>query len=334
MNGFGKAFLLLRPGHFCRRASAGLWWHLSALMVLVCAGVVLPAALKSILMVMMIYSIFAMAYDVLLGYANQPSLGQSLFFGLGGYAVILPILHLEWSIWGCLVLALVLGALSAFLVGLLAVRLTEAYHVVFTAIVASVIYLMAKNMTPITGGTGGLSVSLPPLRLGPVSLDLYSSTNNYLFILAFAFLIYLLLARLVHSPLGKVWVAVRENESRLPYLQYNTYYYKLAVFTLAGMLTSLAGALYAIRLRYASAEFFEFEWSLLPFLWIVLGGQGTLIGPVVGVVLFTLFQYYVSAWWTHYLIVFGVLILLVLRWVPRGIVGYVLALKRAQKVGR
>jgi branched-chain amino acid transport system permease protein len=100
------------------------------------------------------------------------------------------------------------------------------------------------------------------------------------------------------------------------------YGYKLAAFVLAGTLTALSGALYAVRLRYASAEFFGFEWSVLPFVWGVLGGLRTLPGPILGVVLFTVFQYYVSAWWTHYLILFGVLILVILRWLPQGVVGH------------
>ncbi len=129
---------------------------------------------------------------------------------------------------------------------------------------------------------------------------------------------------LVNSPLGKVWVAIRENELRTAFLGYNVFYYKLAAFVLAGTLTALSGALYAVRLRYASAEFFAFHWSVLPFVWLLLGGIGTLTGPVLGVVLFTVFQFYISAWWTHYLILFGVLIVVMLRWAPKGIMGYVL----------
>jgi len=141
--------------------------------------------------------------------------------------------------------------------------------------------------------------------------------------LAFAFAVYLVLERLVHAPLGRIWVAIRENEVQTSFLQYNVFYYKLAAFVLAGALTALSGALYAVRLRYTSAEFFAFHWCILPFVWGVLGGFGTLIGPIVGMALFTLFQFYVSAWWTHYLILFGGLIIIMLRWAPKGIIGYI-----------
>ena len=313
-------------GLFGPVSSSGLrWnpWKPGVLGVLVIAGFFAPPGLKSLLMIMFIYSIFAMAYDILLGFANQPSLGQSLFFGIGAYSMVLPVLRLGASFWGALAVAIAAGVIVAILVGLLAVRVTEAYHVILTAIIASVAYLLAKNMTPLTGGSGGLPTDMPPVVLGPVKFSVYDPSTCYLILLAFAWIVYLVLEHLVHSPLGRVWIGIRENEVRTSFLRYHVFYYKLAVFVLAGALTALSGALYAVRLRYSSAEFFGFNWSVLPFVWGVLGGFGTLIGPIAGVALFTMFQFYVSAWWTHYLILFGCLIIVMLRWAPKGILGYI-----------
>jgi branched-chain amino acid transport system permease protein len=296
--------------------------RLAVLGLLAVVGVVAPTGVRSLLMVMMVYAIFALAYGVLLGHANQPSLGQSIFFGVGAYGFTLPVLRLGLGFWESLALALVAGAVSALLVGALAVRVSEAYHVIFTALLASVAHLVARNTTPLTGGSGGLPVDVPPIPLGPWTVTVYDPTTNYMLLLAAVALVYLGLARIVRAPLGRVWVAIRGNESRTAFLGYSVYGYKLAAFVLAGTLTALSGALYAVRLRYASAEFFGFEWSVLPFVWGVLGGLRTLPGPILGVVLFTVFQYYVSAWWTHYLILFGVLILVILRWLPQGVVGH------------
>ena len=298
-----------------------LTWRLALLGLLVVVGVAAPAGVRSLLMVMMVYAIFALAYGLLLGHANQPSLGQSIFFGVGAYGFILPVLRLGWGFWESLAIALGAGAAAALLVGALAVRVSEAYHVIFTALLAAVAHLVAKNATPLTGGSGGLSVDVPPVPLGPWTVTVYDPATNYLLLLLAATLVYLGLERLVRAPLGRVWVAIRENESRTAFLGYAVYGYKLAAFVLAGTLTALSGALYAVRLRYASAEFFGFEWSVLPFVWGVLGGLRTLPGPILGVVLFTVFQYYVSAWWTHYMILFGVLILVILRWLPHGVMG-------------
>lgn len=317
-------------GHSCRARSPWLKrkpWKLAVLTALVVAGFFVPAGVKSLLMVMFIYAVFAMAYDVLLGFANQASLGQSLFFGLGTYALVLPIQRLGASFWEALAFAIAAGLVVAFFVGLLAVRVTEAYHVILTAIIAYVAYLLAKNMTHLTGGSGGLPTEIPPILLGPLRLSVYDPTTCYFILLAFALAVYLVLDHLVHSPLGKVWVGIRENEVRSSFLRYNVFYYKLAAFVLAGAVTALSGALYALRLHYASAEFFAFNWSVLPFVWGVLGGFGTLIGPVMGVALFTLFQFYVSDWWTYYLIVFGGLIIVMLRWAPKGIMGHISALQ-------
>lgn len=293
------------------------------LLGLILLGLLSSSGILSLLIIMIIYSIYAISYDLLLGFANQPSLGQSLFFGLGAYGMVLSAIRWEWGFWGSMGIALLVGSVGGLVVGFLAVRVTEAYHVILTALVASVIFILAKNATPLTGGSGGLSFDVPPVFLGPVKLSVYDPATNFFLVLAFGLAVYLFLRRLVATPLGRVWMGIRENENRMISLGYNTYYYKLAAFVTASMLTALAGALYAIRLRYVSAEFFDFMWSVLPFIWVIVGGIGTLVGPVIGVVIFTIFQTYVSDWWTHYLILFGVLILVVLRWGPKGIMGYV-----------
>ena len=294
-----------------------------ALLALVLLGLFSSSGFLSLAIIMIIYSIYAVSYDLLLGYANQPSLGHSLFFGLGAYGMVLPVLHWQWGFWEAMGLALLAGAVGGLVVGFLAVRVTEAYHVILTALIASVVFLLAKNMTPLTGGSGGLSFTVPPIFIGPLKLSVYESSTSFFLVLAFGLAVFLFLRRLVGTPLGRIWVGIRENETRMVSLGYNVYYYKLAAFVTASMLTALAGALYAIRLRYVSAEFFDFMWSVLPFIWVIVGGIGTLSGPVLGVVLFTVFQIYVSDWWTHYLIIFGLLILAVLRWAPQGVMGYV-----------
>jgi branched-chain amino acid transport system permease protein len=296
--------------------------------ILVLLGFTVGPGLRSVLGLILVLSIFAVAYGVLLGFANQPSLGQSLFFGLGAYSVILPIVNFEWGFWQVVGLALGLGLVAALLVGAVAVRLTEAYHVIVTALFASVANLAANNFTPITGGEGGLSTQIPPVPLGPLSFSVYEPVQHYLLTLAFAAGSYLFFYVLVRSPVGTVWQAIRDNEARAVSAGYNVYAYKLLAFTIAGAFTALSGALYAVHLRYASSEFFGLSWSVIPFLWVLIGGIGTLAGPLVGVALFTIFQFYVSQLWTHYLILFGILMIVVLRWAPLGIVGYAVQLER------
>jgi branched-chain amino acid transport system permease protein len=302
--------------------------------ILVLLGFTAGPGLRAVLGLILVLSIFAVAYGVLLGFADQPSLGQSLFFGLGAYSVILPVVNFGWGFWQLIGLALALGLVVGLLVGAVAVRLTEAYHVIVTALFASVAHLAANNFTPITGGEGGLSAQIPLVQLGPFSLSVYEPVQNYLLELGFAAGSFLLFYVLVRSPVGTVWQAIRDNESRAASAGYNVYAYKLWAFIIAGGFTAVSGALYAIHLRYASSEFFSLSWSVIPFLWVLIGGIGTLAGPLVGVALFTIFQFYVSQLWTHYLILFGLLMIVVLRWAPLGIVGYAIQLRRPGWVPR
>lgn len=168
-----------------------------------------------------------------------------------------------------------------------------------------------------------MSITVPPLAIGPVSFSVYDATTNYYLVLVLAVVVYLALARISRSPLGKIWIAIKENEVRLGFLGYNVFRYKLAAFVVAGVLTGLSGALYAVRLRYVSADFLSLKWAVIPIVWSLLGGPGTLIGPILGVVILVVFEYYVSAIWTNYLIVVGVIIILVMRWSPKGIIGVI-----------
>ncbi|MFO7294057.1 MAG: branched-chain amino acid ABC transporter permease [Actinomycetes bacterium] len=282
-----------------------------------------PPGIRSLTVLVMILSIYAVSYGVLLGFVDLPSLGQSLFFGVGAYCAILPLTRADWSLWAVLGTSLVVGLALAFVTGTVAVRLSEAYHVIVTALFGAVAQLAADNFTPITGGEGGLSARIPPLRLGPWEISVYDAVPAFLLYLAFAVVAFLLMYGLVRSPIGTVWKAIRDNQDRALSAGYNVYAYKLAAFAIVGMFTAFSGALYAVNLRYTSTEFLGIAWSVLPFLWVLIGGTGTLTGPIIGVAIYTVFQFYVSQLWTHYLIILGVVMIAVLRWAPQGIMGIV-----------
>lgn len=298
------------------------------LIALVSLGFVLPRGARSLLVQVMILSIFAMGYDVSLGFTNQCSLGHSVLFGAGAYAILLPILHLKTGLLVSVLFCLGGGVVFSLVTGVVAVRLSEAYFVIVTAIFSAIFHLLAVDLTWLTGGDDGLSATLPALHLGFVELSLYDPLVNYFFALFFLAVSYLILKRISHSPLGKIFLAIRENEKRAEYLGYHVTRYKLIAFVISGMFAALGGGLYALSLRYTTADFFSIYWSIIPIVWCLIGGLGTLIGPCLGVLLMSLFQYYVSAWWTYYLIIFGALILLILRVSKGGIVGYALSRRK------
>ncbi len=297
---------------------------LAALALFAVLGILLPAGARSLMIQMMIFSIFAMGYDVCLGLTKQCSLGHSIFFGVGAYGAILAIIHLKTGLITSLACGVVSGLFFSVLVGVVCVRLSEAYFVIVTAIISAVFHLLAMDLTWLTGGDDGLTASVPPFTFGGVTLSLYHPLANYYFVLLFLALSYIFLERIVTAPLGKIFVSIRENERRVRFLGYDVLRYKLIAFVISAGLGSLAGALYALTLRYTSADYFSFYWSVLPVVWCLVGGLGTLAGPWIGAVLMSLFQYYVSAWFTYYLLLFGVLVLVILKVSRKGILGYIL----------
>ncbi len=290
--------------------------------ILIGLGLILPRGVQSLFIQMMVFSIFAMGYDVSLGYTNQCSLGHSVFFGVGAYGFVLSLSILKMGILASLGIAVVAGALASVLTGVLSVHLTEAYFVIVTALFSAIFQLLALDMSWLTGGNDGLTVNLPRMSLGTFQISLYNPVANYFFVLFFLVLSYMFLRRMVHAPLGKVFISIRENEKRARFLGYPIFSYKLMAFIISAVFTALSGGLYALTLRYTTTDFFGLYWSIVPIVWCLVGGLGTLIGPCIGVLLLSLFQYYVSAWWTHYLILFGILILIILRVSKKGIMGY------------
>jgi branched-chain amino acid transport system permease protein len=299
------------------------------LLLLVILGIALPKGARSLVTHMMIFSILAMGYDVCFGLTNQCSLGHSVFFGGGAYGAVFSILHLKLGILPSICFSMGAGLLLALITGLVSVRLSEAYFVIITAIFFAIFHLLAMDLTWLTGGDDGLSIKLPTISLGPETISLYNPLVNYYFVLIFLAVSYLILNRIARSPMGKVFVSIRENEKRVQFLGYNVFRYKLIAFIVSGLFSALSGGLYALTLRYGSADFFSFHWSIMPVVWCLIGGLGTLAGSWIGVVIMSLFQYYVSAWWTYYLIIFGVIILLILRISRKGILGYLISRRLA-----
>ena len=315
----------MSPDRVAEKTSVSTYFALIFLLLFFVLGFILPKGAKSLVIQMMVFSILAMGYDLSLGFTKQCSLGHAVFFGGGAYGAVFSILYLKVGILPSLIFSLLGGLGLGFLTGLISVRLTEAYFVIVTAIFFAIFHLLAMDMTFLTGGDDGLSVKLPDLSLGFVKFSLYDQVANYYFVLLFLALSYLILNRIAESPMGKIFVSIRENEKRVQFLGYNVYRYKLVAFILSAMFTALSGGLYALTLRYVSADFFSFYWSIMPVVWCLIGGLGTLTGPWIGAVIMSLFQYYVSAWWTYYMILFGIIILLILRVSRKGILGYLMS---------
>lgn len=279
------------------------------------------SGLISLMSTALIYGIYAMGYDILYGYTHQTSYGHSLYFGLGAYGFLISVRSLQAGFFVALLIGMLLVAIFAIAIGLFAVRLPESYFVITTIILVWIGYYLAMNMVSVTGGDDGLSMTVPPISLGFIEFSVYNPFVGYFAFFAFFAITFLILRRLVFSHLGKLFIAIRTNPNRVEFLGYNLFYGKFIAYVVSAIFTGLAGALLAVTFRYASASYFAINYSVLPIIFCVLGGAGTLWGGFIGAVIYLIFLYFVSAAWANYLIIFGLVLILIVKFSPGGILG-------------
>ena len=278
---------------------------------------------RALLTEILIWGLFAMAFDLVYGYTGMLSFGQSTFFGFGSYAMTLAILRGGIGLWPALVLGIVAATIMAALVGFVAVRIRGHYFVIITVIYSLVFFFWALNWTWLTGGDDGLSLKVPDVPLGVWTVSLYDPLTNYYFVLVCCVVAFLVCHRIVQSPLGKVFVSIRENEHRARLIGYHVDRFKLLAFVIAGALSGLAGALYSLTFRYANAGLMHWTLSGDAVVWTLVGGTGTLVGPILGTALLVVFTDYVSASFENYKIIIGALIVAMVLVAPQGIAGVV-----------
>ena len=272
----------------------------------------------SVITEILIWSLFAASVNLLFGYVGLLSFGQALFFGFGMYGVAIGIAKLGLGFWPALGLGVVASGGMALVAGVFAVRLTWHYFAIITVVFSLIFYFLALTLKGLTGGDDGTSFTLPPAFLG---YSLADKTFQYFFILAVVGLCFWLMHRLTASPLGRALLAIRENDTRASLIGLNVYMLRLAAFVASGVLAGVAGALFAFFGRYASATYMFYHVSGEAVVWTIVGGAGTLFGPVVGTTLFIVIREVVSTRWEHHSLIVGIVAILVVIFAPRGIVG-------------
>ena len=283
--------------------------------------VVLPPFGVSVATEIFILAIFAVSLGLIIGYAGLASLGHAAFFGTGAYTVTLLGERVA-NTYVLLVAAVLLGGLLALFSGALFVRTSGAYFLMLTLAFAQVMFAVAFQARPITGGGDGASVSaVPDFGFGEVTGDY----GLYYMMAAFFLACYLILRLFVASPAGKATRGVMENESRMRALGYNTRSYKLLAYSIAGAMAGLAGALYAYFNFYVTPELFGWVFSGQALIMVIVGGAGSLLGPAIGAGFFLLMQEYLSSYTERWQLVMG-LIFVAFVLVGRGGVFDLLAL--------
>jgi branched-chain amino acid transport system permease protein len=276
----------------------------------------------SVIAEILIWSLFAASVNLLFGYVGLLSFGQALYFGFGMYGVAIGIEHLGLSFWPAFGLGIAAAMAMALLTGIFAVRLTWHYFAIITVVFSLIFYFLALTNKWLTGGDDGINFTLPPtLTLLGTQWSFTNSTFQYFFILGTVAICFWLMHRLIGSPLGKAFIAIRDNDVRASLIGLNVYLLRLIAFVLAGFLAGVAGALFAFFGRYASASYMFYHVSGEAVVWAIVGGAGTLLGPIVGTSIFIIVREIVSTQWEHHALIVGIVAILVVIFAPKGIVG-------------
>ena len=270
----------------------------------------------------LVFGLFALAYDVLLGHAGVLSLGHSAFLGVAAYTTGLLLARFHVPVELGLLAGAAGGLLTALVLGSLALRKRGVYLAMLTLALSQVFYYIALMWTPVTGGTDGLG-NLPTLILSePLGLRLTRRPLTlYFFVAAVVFVSVLVIRRILRSPLGRVMRAVKANERRAQACGYDTTRVKLVAFAISGFFSGLAGALLTIVLEFVPIENIHWPMSGAVLIMTLFGGTGTLLGPFVGSAVFIWMRDFLSKHLQYWEVFVGGAFVLIVLFFPEGIVG-------------
>jgi branched-chain amino acid transport system permease protein len=304
---------------------AAYWTGLAIVVVaLVVAPLVLPEFWRRFVTEILIWGLLAMSSDILIGYTGMVSFGHSAFFGLGMYGAAAALLTVRPpNLWLALVYGLIGAGLVAAFVAFFATRLRDIYFAITTLVFSQIFYVIIFTWTEVTGGENGLTFSQPALSIPGLWSTRFTAETLHWFVLGVVTCSYLILRRVMRSPFGMVLQAIRENEARTRAVGYAVERYKIVAVMLSGLFAGVAGVLYAIQNRFAAPDFVFFLISGETVIFNVMGGVGTLVGPVAGAAFFLLLREGLSRFWTeYYLIPVGIIFTLMVIFVPQGLLGF------------
>jgi branched-chain amino acid transport system permease protein len=294
--------------------------------LLIVAPLVLPEYWRRFLTEILIWGLLAMSSDILIGYTGMVSFGHSAFFGLGMYGAAAALLIVSPpNLWLAILFGLGGAAGAALFVAFFSTRLRDIYFAITTLIFSQIFYVIIFTWTEVTGGENGLIFSRPHFTIPFLYDTRFSTATLHWFVLSVVAGSYVLLRRIMQSPFGMVLQSIRENEARTRAIGYPVERYKIVAVMLSGLFAGLAGVLYAVQNQFAAAEFVFFTTSGDTVIFNVMGGIGTLVGPIVGAGFFQLLRELLSRIFGDqfpYLIPLGVIFIVMIIFLPQGLLGF------------
>ena len=308
-----------------RRSAAAYWTGFCVILALLAvAPLVLPEFWRRFVTEILIWGLLAMSSDILIGYTGMVSFGHSAFFGLGMYGAAAALIVVKpANLWLALVLGLAAAAMVAVFVAFFATRLRDIYFAITTLVFSQIFYVIIFTWTDVTGGENGLTFARPALSIPGLFSVPFTTETLHWFVLAVVAVSFLILRRVTQSPFGMVLQAIRENEPRARAIGYSVERYKIVAVMLSGLFAGLAGILYAIQNKFAAPDFVFFLVSGEVVIFNVMGGMGTLVGPVAGAAFFLLLREGLSRYFTeYYLIPVGIIFTAMVIFMPQGLLGF------------
>ena len=269
-----------------------------------------------------IFVIIALGLNLIVGYVGQLSLAHAAFFALGAYVSALLFIKFKWSMWIGLPAAALITGIIAFALGWVILRVRGHRFVIITVAFAEIMKLVATNWIDVTRGFMGLpGLTIPALYIpGVGAIDLSSKERFYYVALTAAILTFWLCAKLVGSSIGRAFVLVRENEVLAESLGISALRYCMIAFVAGAAMAGAAGSLYGHYVGFVSPDLFNFSYITIMLIMVILGGKGTLIGPVLGAVIFTFLPEMLREASHYRMVIFATILILATMFMPRGII--------------
>jgi branched-chain amino acid transport system permease protein len=296
-------------------------WRLPALIVLAVFFVAAPPFLSSywvgLVTQMVILAILAMSLDILLGYTGLPSLGHAATFGVAAYGVAVFSTAYRQDFWTCVLAGILVGTLLSAAFGLVVSHVRDVYFLMITLALGMVLWGVSYRWIPVTGGDNGIS-GIPRLE-AHAGLPFTGPVAFYYVTLAVFLVCGALMALLVRSPFGLTLRGIRENESRMSSLGFNTWLHCYLSYVLAGVFASVSGVMWAYYNGFVSPTYLDLTASSELFLMVTLGGPATLVGPVIGAGAIVLLKNVISAYTARWLLILGIVYIVTILTAPQGL---------------
>lgn len=287
-------------------------------------GVLMPFVIKkyhlNMLTEIIVFALYAVSYNLLLGYAGLLSFGHAMFFGMGAFTVAVALIHVPGlSMWSAVLMALVMTTAVGFVTGGFLLRHKGAYFALLTLAFNSLFYAVATKWHRITGGDDGLSITRPDLHLGVTTVKMAALTHFYYFTLVVIGAAIVFCWYFTRTAMGQTVLLMRENEERMKFLGYNTNISRLILFTFTGALAGLAGAFYTLHFQFVSQTAISVDMTTTVLLMTFVGGTGTFWGPILGAFVYIIVQNYLSDITDRWPLLMGLIFILMVLLAPGGL---------------